>query len=109
MPSADSQEDPSMALTRYLLAPTVATFVLLTCNSPVRAQEINWRHSYAEARREAEESGRLLFLDFGTQACFYCQKLDATTFRVPGVAIMLNDYFIPVHIDAQREQELTRR
>lgn len=98
-----------MALVRQLLAPMLASLALLICNARSCAQEINWRHSYAEARREAEETGRLLFLDFGTQACFYCQKLDTTTFRVPGVAKMLNDSFIPVHIDAQREQELTRR
>jgi thioredoxin-related protein len=100
---------PIMALTRRFLAPTLATLVLLVSNSPLRAQEVNWRHGFAEARREAEQSGRLLFLDFGTQACVYCQKLDATTFRNPGVARMLNENFIPVHIDANREQDLTRR
>src|SRR4051794_5802130 len=69
MPSANPQEGPFMALCRRYIAPALATLVVLLSNSPLRAQEINWRHSYAEARREAEQSGRLLFLDFGTQNC----------------------------------------
>jgi thioredoxin-related protein len=96
-----------MARMRPFLAPIAASIVLLLSNSPLRAQEINWRHDFAAARREAQETGRPMFLDFGTQACVYCQQLDATTFRVPAIAKLINDSFIPVHIDANRERVLT--
>ena len=48
-----------MALARQFFAPVLATCVLLISKNPLRAQEINWRHSYEEARREAQETGRL--------------------------------------------------
>ncbi len=96
-----------MARTRQLFAPVLASVIVLISNSPVRAQEVGWRNDFAAARREAQATGRPLFLDFGTHACFWCQKLDASTFRAPVIAQMLNNYFIPVRIDADRERDLT--
>jgi thioredoxin-like negative regulator of GroEL len=72
------------------------------------AQEVKWRGDYAAARKEATDSGRPLLLDFGTEDCFYCRKLDATTFRAPAIAKALNEQFIPVKIDAERAAALTR-
>ena len=31
-------------------------------------------------RKEAEDANRPLVIDFGTENCFYCKKLDQTTF-----------------------------
>ncbi|MGL6097907.1 MAG: thioredoxin family protein, partial [Fimbriiglobus sp.] len=45
------------------------------------AQDVRWRHDYAAARREAADSGKPLLLDFGTENCVWCRRLDATTFR----------------------------
>jgi uncharacterized protein YyaL (SSP411 family) len=71
------------------------------------AQEVQWRHEYGAARREAQEKGRPLFLDFGTQHCFWCKKLDATTFRDPMIVSILNERFIPLKVDADKEPVLT--
>jgi thioredoxin-like negative regulator of GroEL len=71
------------------------------------AQEVRWRSDYSAARREATETGKPLLLDFGTEACFWCKKLDATTFRDPKVVKLLNERFVPVKIDAQRDERLT--
>jgi thioredoxin-related protein len=70
------------------------------------AQDVRWRTDYAAARKEASDSGKPLLLDFGTEACFYCKKLDATTFRDPKVAKLLNERFVAVKIDAQKEERL---
>jgi thioredoxin-like negative regulator of GroEL len=72
------------------------------------AQDANWRHDYAAARKEASETGKPLLMDFGTEACVWCRKLDATTFRDPRVVKLLNERFIPVKIDANREIRLTQ-
>ncbi len=71
------------------------------------AQEVKWRNDYAAARKEATETGRPLLLDFGTDACFWCKKLDATTFRDPKIVKLLNEQFIPVKIDANKHPRLT--
>jgi thioredoxin-like negative regulator of GroEL len=86
---------------------TVAMIVLVMTGGSGSAQEVRWRNDYAAARREATETGRPLLLDFGTEGCVWCRKLDATTFRDPKVVKLLNERFIPVKIDAQKEQRLT--
>ncbi len=72
------------------------------------AAEVQWRHDYNAARREAEEKGRPLCIDFGTENCFWCKRLDASTFRDPAVIALLNDKFIPLKIDAEREAQLAQ-
>ena len=94
-----------MARMRPFFAPVAATIFVLLSTTPLRAQEIHWRTNFEAARREAQETGRPMFLDFGTQACVWCQRLEAT-FHVPAVAKTLNDSFIPMHIDANRERDL---
>jgi thioredoxin-related protein len=93
---------PAPSLFLFLIVP--GTFFV---GGSAHAQEVRWRNDYVAARREAVETGKPLFLDFGTEACFWCKKLDATTFRDPKVVKLLNERFIPVRIDASREARLT--
>jgi thioredoxin-related protein len=72
------------------------------------AQEVEWRYDYTAACREAREKKRFLIMDFGTSNCIWCRKLDALTFRDPGVVKQLNEQFIPVKIDAGREPGLAQ-
>jgi thioredoxin-like negative regulator of GroEL len=68
--------------------------------------EVKWRSDYNACRKEASEKQRPLFIDFGTPGCYWCRKLDDTTFRDPRVIALLNDRFIPLKIDAEREVHL---
>jgi len=80
---------------------------LLTANS-LQAQEIHWRHDYAAARKEAAAAGKPLLLDFGTEACLWCRKLDATTFHDRAVVEAINENFVPLKIDGNRDERLTQ-
>jgi len=74
-----------------------------------RAEEpIAWRSDYNAARKEAEEKGLPLFIEIGTEACFYCRKLEVGPFRDPAIAKMIEKSFVPLKIDANREPNLTR-
>jgi TolA-binding protein len=90
---------------------TLTIIVLLEsaiCNlQSAIAQEVEWRTDYNKARQEALDKGRPLLLDFGTENCFFCKKLDATTFRDGGVVGLLNKKFIPLKIDANRNAALS--
>lgn len=91
-----------------LLATTVAALsVLALAPGAASAQDVKWRHDYAAARKEATETGRPLLLDFGTEACFWCKKLDGTTLRDPKVVALLNEKFIPVKIDGGKNPRMT--
>ncbi|WP_439622040.1 thioredoxin family protein [Gemmata sp.] len=91
----------------HLSAPAAALVVFFAAQAPASAQDVKWRHDYAAARREAAETGKPLLLDFGTEACVWCRKLDGTTFRDPKVVRVLNDRFVPVKIDANKYEKLT--
>ncbi len=85
----------------------LVSIVFVASGATANAQEVKWRQDYTAARREATETGKPLFFDFGTAACGWCVKLDATTFRDPKVVKLLNERFIPVKIDANRHEKLT--
>jgi thioredoxin-like negative regulator of GroEL len=70
--------------------------------------DIAWRADYVAARKEAQEKGLPLVLDFGTKNCFWCKKLEDTTFRDPRVAAALNERFVPLKVDAEREVTLAQ-
>ncbi|MCS7015184.1 MAG: thioredoxin fold domain-containing protein [Gemmatales bacterium] len=67
---------------------------------------IPWRTDYAQARREAREKHLPLLLDFTTEWCVHCQRMDATTFQDVHVIDLLARQFIPVKIDASRQPSL---
>jgi thioredoxin-related protein len=71
------------------------------------AQEIRWRTNYNLARQEALAENRPLLLDFGTEQCFWCKRLDATTFRDARVVKVMNEQFIPLKVEADRDTRLT--
>src|SRR6266851_3556927 len=89
----------------FLLVLLVVESAICNLQSAI-AQEVEWRTDYNKARQEATEKGKPLLLDFGTENCFYCKKLDATTFRDTTVAGILNKSFIPLKIDANRNGAL---
>jgi tetratricopeptide (TPR) repeat protein len=69
---------------------------------------VQWRHDYNSARKEAVEKNLPLLLDFGTENCMWCKRLDASTLRDPAVAGLLTDKYIPLKIDAEREAQLAQ-
>jgi thioredoxin-related protein len=85
-----------------------AFLFLVAGDQSASGQEIRWRHDYLAARREAAETGRPLLLDFGTEACFWCKKLDATTFRDAQVIKVITDRYVPVKVDGNQNLALTQ-
>lgn len=84
----------------------LAALLGLSLATPGAAQEVRWRYEYSQARSEAQRAGLPLFLDFSTEWCGYCKKLDVTTFRDPEVVRLLNEQFVPVKLDGNREKRL---
>src|SRR6266478_9719023 len=69
--------------------------------------DLKWRSDYNSARKEANEKNLPILIDFGTSSCFWCRKLDESTFRDPRVVALMNERFVPLKIDAEREVHLT--
>jgi thioredoxin-like negative regulator of GroEL len=73
-----------------------------------RAQDVRWRSDYNVALKEAKDKGLPLIVDFYTDHCVYCDRLDATTYRDPVVVKAMNEQFIPVKINGEREGRLAQ-
>jgi thioredoxin-related protein len=80
--------------------------VLTTLLGSARADEIHWRFDYGAARKEAQDRDLPLLLDFGTETCHWCKRLDATTFRHDTIVGIVNQRFIPLKIDAEKQSTL---
>jgi len=87
---------------------TFAALLVLSATGSLHAQEVKWRGEYNAARKEAEEKSKPLLIDFGTEHCFWCKRLDMTTFHDPTVASLLNEKFVPLKVDAEKELQLSQ-
>ena len=70
------------------------------------AAPMAWRTDYNAARKEAQEKGLPLLIVVGTDNCFYCKKLEATTLRDPRVSGLLGGGFVPLKVDAHQNPAL---
>jgi thioredoxin-like negative regulator of GroEL len=73
-----------------------------------QAQQVAWRTDYNSARKEATEKHRPILIEFSTENCTWCKKLDAATLRDPEVVAALGDQFVALKIDADSEPALTQ-
>ncbi len=86
-----------MTAIRKILTTTFAMLLL----TGVQAQ-VKW-HTIDEASK-AQIGSKMYFVDFYTDWCGYCKKMDRQTFTDPTVAKILNRYFYPVKFNAESSQ-----
>lgn len=86
----------------------VVLAIFLGVTPLLSATEVQWRSDYNTARKEAETKNRPLVIDFGTENCFWCKRLDASTFIDPTVVNLMNEKFVALKIDADREAQLAQ-
>src|SRR4051812_6868653 len=68
-----------------------------------KSGKISWATSYTSALAQAKASHRLVMVDFYTQWCFYCKKLDAETYPDPRVSAAMRSSFVAVRLDAEHD------
>jgi len=76
--------------------------LLAVAGSAVAAGAIKWKSSYEMAVAEAKSTHRLVMVDFYTDWCTWCKRLDADTYPAPAVEKEAES-FVPVKVNAEKE------
>ncbi len=94
--------------TGMVMAFTVILALLPTLPADGAGKSIPWL-SYEEGLATAAATGKLVLIDFHADWCKYCKKMDKETFADPGVIRLIEQYFVPVSVDTQKEREPARK
>ncbi|MCD6273237.1 MAG: thioredoxin fold domain-containing protein [Deltaproteobacteria bacterium] len=81
----------------------ILSVCLISCNA--YSDKINWL-SYDEGLKLAQTENKKVFLHFWAAWCGYCTKMETTTFNDTAVSDYLNENFIPVKVNTDKEKTL---
>jgi thioredoxin-related protein len=70
--------------------------------SPTQINEIEW-HSYDDGMARGKFEKKKVFLHFTASWCYYCGIMEKETFKDPTIISSLNENFIPIKVDYDRE------
>jgi thiol:disulfide interchange protein len=71
------------------------------------AAKVRWI-PYDEGLRRGKREGKKIFLNFYADWCHYCQVMEEKTFQDSAVAAFLNDYYIPIQVDSDRQRKIAK-
>ncbi|MDH5572168.1 MAG: DUF255 domain-containing protein [Gammaproteobacteria bacterium] len=71
--------------------------------------EIQWQEWSNEIFARAKTENKLILLDLMTESCQFCKKMDATTYQDKQVITNIQQHYIPVRVDRDRNHALARQ
>lgn len=86
--------------TMYFKKAILLILVLLPLCDCAQAQRINWL-SFEQLEDSLSASPKKIFIDFHTDWCTYCRKMDKEVFTKPAVVEAINSQFYAVKMDAE--------
>jgi thioredoxin-related protein len=78
----------------------------LLINFSLSAGDLKW-YSYKEGVELAKKEKKLLLIDFYTDWCGWCKKMDKTVYTDQEVIELLNKYFIAVKLNPEKDDPVT--
>lgn len=80
----------------------LAVIVIASLALAGQAAEIRWERSFGAAQKLASKTGKLIMVDFYTDWCGWCKKLDKDTYTDANV-VKLASQVVSVKLDAEKE------
>jgi thioredoxin-related protein len=82
------------------------SFELKSSHEQVQAQAVKW-YSFEEGVKKAGKENKYIFVDFYTDWCMYCKKLEKETYTDEKVYNYLNNKFVPIKVNAESQNKIT--
>lgn len=79
-----------------------------TSDSDSKDAGIQWKE-YHEGMKQAKSRNIPIFLYFHAEWCTYCKKMEATTFKDAKVSAYLNENFVSISIDTDKDTEISNQ
>jgi thiol-disulfide isomerase/thioredoxin len=73
------------------------------------AKPIYWETSLTKAKAKAKKRERLILMDFYNNLCIGCQQLAAVTYLDSNVCFYVENHFIPLQVDFNKNKALVKR
>jgi thioredoxin-related protein len=72
------------------------------------SESIKW-YSYDEGTQLGEKEGKKVVLNFYADWCTFCAKMDKETFNTPEIVTLLNQQFISIKVNKDKQEEIARK
>ena len=69
---------------------------------------VDWYPWGEEAFRLAREQNRPIFLSVGYSTCYWCHVMEREVFENPGIADLMNRYFVNIKVDREERPDVDR-
>ena len=86
---------------------TVALFIFTSAG--LAQQPLHWEISVDAAKRTANQSGRLVLIEFSTPWCSQCRIMENEVFNQPGIARAIEANYVPVHLNCDYAKETAKQ
>ncbi len=81
---------------KVLLTLSLVLATVLAANA-----QVEWQPIEKVGVTKLEGNAKMFFIDFATDWCGWCKKMDKDTYEKSVVAAIMNHYYISVHFDAE--------
>ncbi len=67
---------------------------------------VDWYPWGSEALEKARKENKLIFLSIGYSTCHWCHVMEEESFTNPGVAGILNDFYVSIKVDREERPDI---
>jgi thioredoxin-related protein len=93
------------SISYFLLITVLAAAFIGSAPYVSTADLVRW-HAYDEGMSLGKAEGKKAFISFYADWCQYCRTMDKETFTDAAVIAYLNENFIPIKVDVEREKHI---
>lgn len=89
--------------------PVAGLLLMLLAQPTASAEAVSWQTWSEDQFHRAGNQGKLVLLDLSAEWCAYCRRMEATTWKDPGVVALIERHYLPVQVVDERHPELAAR